>query len=164
MTETIRNIATDINVISLALLAVVFILIALVWKGFEKMFTSLSMDERKSLSKNVLIFLLPILALIIVTTWVGAYSPSLVQGVALLTMLGFASIAILYLIIIGIKKFIYFISRKKKTLQVTTKIDESETFFILWRNIFRFMCLLQLVRYTWVNFNSNGYKYWRISS
>ena len=131
MTDITYNMASNITLISLAMLAVVFILIALVWKGFEERFIALSYDERKSLGKNVLIQLIPMLSLIVVTTWAGTYSPSFVNAYAFLTMLALAAMAILYLVIIGIKRLIELIFRKKKSVRVVNKIDERAILYFL---------------------------------
>jgi hypothetical protein len=59
MTDLTSNVASNITLISLASLAVVFILIALAWKGFENRFIPLSGGEKKLLFKTVLIPMVP---------------------------------------------------------------------------------------------------------
>jgi len=163
MTDVTSNVASNITLISLALLAVVFILIALAWKGFENRFISLSSDEKKLLGKTVLIPLVPILVLMVVTTWVGTYSPSLVPASAFLTMLGLAAISILYSIIIGIKKFINFIFRKRKSSKTANKIDETTVLYfmsLIFLGLAVFLCLFAILgsMSTAMNLNMGGYQ------
>jgi uncharacterized membrane protein len=157
------DIATNITIISLALLAVVFILIALAWKGFENRFIRLSSDDKKLLGSTVLIPLVPILLLMVVTTWVGTYSPSLVPASAFLTMLGLAAISVLYSAIIGIKKLINIIFRKKKTSKNVSKIDELTVLYfmsLIFLGLTVFLCLFAILASmsTAMDLNMGGYQ------
>ena len=131
MTENItRDIAVLVSVISIALLGVTFVLISLAWKGFESRFTSLPRSERRELVKRCFISITPILILVIVVTVVGVNSPDLVQLSAFLVMLGLGAIAILYLLVSGIQRFVYFISRRNKESS-SVKLDESTTLYFI---------------------------------
>jgi uncharacterized membrane protein len=142
---------------------VVFILIALVWKGFEEKFIALSTNERKSMSKNVLIQLIPMLSLLVVTTWAGTYSPSFVNVYAFLTMLALAAIAVLYLAIIGVKRLIEFLLRKKKISQVENKINETAILYfisLILLSLTVFCCLFAILGSisTAMDINLGGYQ------
>ncbi len=122
--SSIQKIAADISVISIALLGVSFILIALAWKGFNESFILLPRDERRQVMKAYSFPLIPVLILVGIFTAVGVNTSSIeeLQSSILLIMFGLAVISILYMLFLGIQKFIYFLVRKRKESKVV-KVD-----------------------------------------
>lgn len=96
MTQDItRELAALVTVVSIALVGTAAILLSPAWKGFEQRFLKLSSLERKTVLRNTLILLCPILILLGTETVVGVYWPNLVQVAVFLIMLLLAAIAVL---------------------------------------------------------------------
>jgi len=127
--DVMREIASNVTIISLALLAVAFILMSLSWKGFEDKFRSMRRDERRELLKSSLLPLLLVLLFTGIFTLIGIYSPKTFQISTILVMLGFIVIIILYLVAAGIRK-LYFILRKKRQPTVV-KLDEATLIYFI---------------------------------
>lgn len=87
--------AALVTVVSIALVGTAAILLSPAWKGFEQRFLKLSSLERKTVLRNTLILLCPILILLGTETVVGVYWPNLVQVAVFLIMLLLAAIAVL---------------------------------------------------------------------
>lgn len=124
----IRQIASDVTVISIALLAVAFILIATSWKGFEKRFLQLDADERKELLNRCFASVIPTLIIFAVMTWVGVNLPSnQFYSSMTLVFLGFCAIAIIFLIATGIRRLI----QVKRQITKRMKLDETTTLYFI---------------------------------
>ena len=86
MTELDRQIASDTALIALALIAVSFVLIGVVWKAFESRFRALEYEDRKELGKTLLVLLIPVVFLFAVSTFVGTKWPELLQPSGIVAM------------------------------------------------------------------------------
>lgn len=120
--DSVRSIAADASVISIALLAVNLILISLAWKGFNRKFASLPGNERGEIVKRSFITLIAILILVGIITAVGVNSPQFIQVSYFLAFLGFTVILVLYLIISEIQHLISYLRRRKSESSII-KVD-----------------------------------------
>jgi hypothetical protein len=119
--DSMRSIASDVALISIALIAANFVLMALAWKGFEPRVLPLSHPQRKELFKGVLISLIPLSPLAAATV-AGIYWPTHVQASAFLVMLLLAVMSGIYLIILGVRSLIRHLL-KRNDGSPSTKID-----------------------------------------
>lgn len=93
--DVTRELAALIVIVSIALAGTTVVLLPPAWRGFEQRFLKLSSLERKTVIRNTLILLCPILILVGTETAVGVYWPNLVQVAIFLIMLLLAAIAVL---------------------------------------------------------------------
>ena len=97
ISDSLRNLSSDVVIISIALLGVILILIALVWRRFLSSVMTLSLYWRRQYLKIILItFVVPVLIPLVVYTIVGVYYPSLAQNSVLLVIMLIAGILFLY--------------------------------------------------------------------
>lgn len=111
--EQMRTIASDIVVISIALLGVTFILIALAWKGFEPRFAVLTRDQRRAILRILLVTNIPTLAPMAIVTVVGVYAPDMVQVSYFLVFLVLTAMALVYLLAVGVQRLLRHLSSRK---------------------------------------------------
>lgn len=130
--DSLRNISSDIVIISIALLGVIFILLALVWNKFIQSIKTISIYWRMQYLKLLFIlFFIPLLVPLAVYTAVGIYYPSLAQGSVMLVMMLIAGILILYSLIQGIR---WIIDRLRSTKRSRTKLNEE--ILLCWQTAF----------------------------
>ncbi len=109
----LRQIASDISLISIALLGVTFILLSIAWRGFLQRWLTMPREQRRPLVRASFIMILPILLPIVVATAVGAYWPTLVQTSYILVIMLLAVIATLYIVFVGFRKLFRYLLRKQ---------------------------------------------------
>jgi hypothetical protein len=119
---TVRQIASDITLIAIALLAVTFVLLSLTWKGFLQRWLKMPSEQRKPLVKTSFILMIPIILPLGVTTAIGTYWPTIVRASYILVMILLAIIATLYILFVGFRKMFRYLLRKQKGLS-PIKID-----------------------------------------
>jgi len=118
----LRQIASDISIISIALLGVTFILLSIAWRGFLQRWLTMPREQRRPLMKASFIMMLPILFPVGVASVIGAYWPTLVQGSVMLFMMLSAVIATIYILFTGFRKLYRYIL-KKQGEPVPIKLD-----------------------------------------
>jgi hypothetical protein len=90
-----RQIASDISVIALALLAVTFVLLSLTWKGFAKRWAKMPVEQRRPLARAGFWMVLPVATPSLMASLVGSYWPELFQATAFLVFMLLGAIATL---------------------------------------------------------------------
>lgn len=118
----LRQIASDISIISVALLGVTFILLSIAWRGFIQHWLTMPREQRRPLVRVSFIMILPILLPIGVASAVGAYWPTLAQSSVMLVMMLLAVIATIYILFSGFRK-LYKYLLKKQGEPVPIKLD-----------------------------------------
>ncbi len=125
ISDSLRNVSSDVVVISIALLGVITILIALAWKRFLSSIMTLSIYWRREYLKITSItFVIPVLIPLVVYTAVGVYYPSLAQNSVVLVMMLIGGISILYLLVKAIRWVINRIRGIRKA-NINIKLDSN---------------------------------------
>jgi hypothetical protein len=130
--DSLRSLSSDIVVISIALLGVIFILIALIWKKFILSIVSISIYWRMQYLKLLLlIFIIPLLVPLAVYTAIGVYFPSFAQSSILLVMMLIAAMLLLYSLFHAIR---WTINRIRGVKRPRTKLDGE--IILCWQSAF----------------------------
>jgi hypothetical protein len=126
ISDSLRSMSADTVVISIALLGVIFILAALVWRKFTSNLMTLSLYWRRQYLKIVFItFGIPVLIPVSVYTIVGVYYPSLAPSSALLVFMLLSAVAFLYLLFRAGRWVVDRIRRVRKPKEFRRKLDTS---------------------------------------